>query len=156
MSKKDDPLLALYASPETTVQSPKASPGIVTTKGEEEVDGPGEAAVLTQELWSPQDMGHRTVGSPLPRSQASPTTEKKVVSPSRLSVISPQIPVQKSQTQESKDRRTDVYRSLKDLLKADKKNLKLEIQADGTKRLVMDLSDVDTVFGDFSVLGKQR
>ena len=156
MSKKDDPLLALYASPETTVQSPKASPGIMTTKAEEKVDGPGEAAVLTQELWSPQDMGHRTVGSPLPRSQASPTTEKKVVSPSRLTVISPQIPVQKSQTQESKDRRSDVYRSLKDLLKADKKNLKVEIQADGTKRLVVDLSDLDTVFGGLSVPGIQR
>ena len=136
MSKKDDPLLALYASPETTVQSP-----IMTTKAEEE---------------APQDMGHRTVGSPLPRSQASPTTEKKVVSPSRLSVISPQIPVQKSQTQESKDRRSDVYRSLKDLLKADKKNLKVEIQADGTKRLVVDLSDLDTVFGGLSVPGIQR
>ena len=152
MPKKDNPLLALYAAPEK-VESPKDNPVIVTTKAREEMDGsPGEPAMLAPEL-SQQEVGHQHRSSPVPR-KISPMTEQ-VMTPSRLGVISPHLPGP-SQTQESKDRRTDVYRSLKDLLKADKKNLKLEIQADGTKRLVMDLSDVDTVFGDFSVLGKQR
>lgn len=55
----------------------------------------------------------------------------------------------KDKKEESKVRRSNIMKSLKDLLQFDAENLKVEVQKDGTKRLVVELSDLNTVMEEF-------
>lgn len=170
-----DPLSMLYATLDK-VQAPEGSlrqnRSIVKTNHEEDeffdvVDEDtdarfGESAMLTKE-WTPEDLKQMVV-----RPTSSPQTKTRRRPPPSPSssgfspphqhqhhyVMSQQ--AHKTKQQESKTRRSDIMRSIKDLLTSDQHKLKLELQQDGTKRLVMDLSDLDTVMGDFSVSAFQK
>jgi hypothetical protein len=131
-----DPLLMLHATLEK--MQPHSTAAVVDN------DKFGEMP-LTR-VWTNEDLEEFVKAShPSPKSQAS-----ALMGPS-----SPPCNVMDADAdanvhvQFSKEQRSRVLRSLKDLIKADKQNLKLEIQSDGTKRLVMDLSDLDTVMDDF-------
>jgi hypothetical protein len=64
----------------------------------------------------------------------------------------------KDKKEESKARRSGIMKSLKDLLleDSDQDHLKLIVQPDGTKRLVVELSDLHSVMEDFSALQFKR
>jgi hypothetical protein len=70
------------------------------------------------------------------------TVEPAKRSPIRVSSVAKSPRGNLDNQRESDDRRSDILRSLKDLLLADKHNLKLQIQPDGSKRLVMELGDL--------------
>lgn len=134
----------LYATLEPAHQVSDDGPSSNAVKVDYSEGGLQESAVLTRE-WTNQDVEQIVKATPvlvLP-------SEAEAAPPANTDRITE--PPCQDKGQESKIQRSHIMRSIKDLIKADKQNLKLEIQPDGTKRLVMDLSDLDSVMADFSV-----
>jgi hypothetical protein len=81
------------------------------------------------------------------RRRASPGLPLAAGSPAHYAVSNQ---LTKEKKEESRVRRSNIMKSLKDFLQVDAENLKVEVLEDGTKRLVVDLSDLNTVMQDFA------
>jgi hypothetical protein len=134
----------LYATLEPVHQVSNDGPSSNAVEVDYSAAGLQESAVLTRE-WTNRDVEEIVKATPV----VLLPSEAGATPPANTDHITE--PPFQDKEQESKIQRSDIMRSIKDLIKTDKQKLKLEMQPDGTKRLVMDLSDLDSVMADFSI-----
>jgi len=143
-NEKAGALSMLYS---TSEKLPAGKANSAAEETDAEVAGLGYSTFLTQD-WSSQDVEKVVLTCPIAAESQPSSIAKKVMPPSTQEIVSPK--VCPTAARESKDRRSEALRSLKDLLRSDQNRLKVEVKPDGTKCLVMDMTDLDTVIGEMA------